>query len=230
VAVSAGIAYAVYDSKVNGFGAIALDANGSRNCSGVPKVCNPLWYYVTAYDASSWNGPYLGYPIVLGSMLYIGTGGLVHPAQVQGNLEAFDANGVNNCAGSPNTDCSPIWTSPNGYTGWSPLVAGDSTVFQPPPVPGFQFAAFVANGSNSTSPWVSSIDASPLAVGGSTLYASNGINVYAFDAGGSAGCSESVCSPLWSAPGSNAIGANGKVYVSTTNPSGAGEIVAYGLS
>ncbi len=231
VAVSGGIAYAVYFSQVNGSGAIALDASGTRNCGGTPKVCNPLWYYKTAYNPSTWNGGDLGYPIILGSTLYVGTGGLVFPAQVQGNLEAFDANGVTNCSGAPNLDCSPVWSSPNGTTGWSPRIAGAGTVFQPPPVPDAQFAAFAANGSNSTSPWFSSIDATPVAVGGSTLYASNGTNVYAFDAGGSAGCSGSpkICSPLWSAPGTDAIIANGTLYVGATDPSGNGEVVGYGL-
>ena len=58
VAVSGNIAYAVYDSQVNGYGVIALDATGTSNCSGTPKVCNPLRYYTTAYAPSSWNGPY----------------------------------------------------------------------------------------------------------------------------------------------------------------------------
>jgi hypothetical protein len=231
VAVSAGIAYVVYYSQVNGSGAMALDATGTRNCSGTPKVCDPLWYYVTAYIPSTWNGPYLGYPIVAGSTLYVGTGGLVFPARVQGNLEAFDANGVTNCSGSRTKDCSPIWTSPNGYTGWSPLIVGDGTVFQPGPISGTAFAAFAANGSDSSSPWSSSLDAIPLAVGGSVLYATDETNVYAFDAGGSAGCSGSplTCSPLWTVAGTNAIVANGTVYVSTTNTSGAGEIKAYRL-
>ena len=164
----------------------------------------------------------------MGTTLYIGTGGLVHPAQVQGNLEAFDANGITNSAGSP-THCSPIWTSPDGYTGWAPLIAGDNTVFQPAPISDWPFAAFAANGSSSTPAWVSSVDASPLAVAGSVLYAAGGNTVYAFDAGGSSGCSSSACNPLWSTSGNNAIVANGIVCISTTTSSGHTEIVAYGL-
>jgi hypothetical protein len=73
--------------------------------------------------------------------------------------------------------------------------------------------------------------ANAFAIGGSVLYATKGNDVVAYDAGGAAGCSGSplTCSPLWSAPGTAVIIANGTLYVSTTNSSGDGEIVAYGL-
>lgn len=229
VAVSGDIAYVEFNSQINGSGAFALDATGTRNCGGTPKVCSPLWYYRTAYPPSSWCCNRM-YPIVSGATLYIGTGGPVIMGGIQGNLEAFDANGVKNCFGGPNVNCSPVWSSPNGYAGASPLVVGDGTVFMAPVVPDFPFSAFAADGTNSTSPWVSAVAASPLAVGGSVLYAAALGTVYAFDAGGSAGCSGSSCSPLWSAPGDNAIVANGKLYIGTTTAGGNGEIVAYGLS
>jgi hypothetical protein len=71
----------------------------------------------------------------------------------------------------------------------------------------------------------------PVAVGGSVVYAVGNEDVYAYDATGNAGCSGSptTCTPLWSAPGTDAIVADGTVYVSTTTTPGAGEIVAYGL-
>ena len=73
--------------------------------------------------------------------------------------------------------------------------------------------------------WVSSVGAYPDALGGSVLLAGDGTTVYAFDAGGSAGCSDTVCAPLWSASGTAAIIANGIVYVGTANSG----VVGYGL-
>ena len=98
--------------------------------------------------------------------------------------------------------------------------------------PSTPFWAMAASGSSQNMQWTSSVNASPFAIGGSVLYAggSDGDEVYAFDAGGSAGCSVSVCNPLWSAPGTDAIVADGTLYVSTTTSSGGGEIVGYGLS
>jgi hypothetical protein len=76
---------------------------------------------------------------------------------------------------------------------------------------------------------LSSVPGKPDAIGGAVVYASNLNDVDAYDAGGSRGCSAGTCSPLWSAPGTDAIIANGTLYASTTNTSGAGEIVGYGL-
>lgn len=110
-------------------------------------------------------------------------------------------------------------------------VAGDSAVFVSSLLRGLQ--AFAGNGLSLL--WSMSTSADPLAVGGSVFYASDSTeltpDVHAFDASGSAGCSGSPvpCAPLWSVPGTNAIPANGMVYVSTTNTSGDGEIVTYGL-
>ena len=97
----------------------------------------------------------------------------------------------------------------------------------------FPFYAFSTSGLGQL--WTSSVQANPVAVGGSVLYAdgeSGGSNVvYAFDASGNAGCggSPETCSPLWSAPGSNPIVADGRVYAGTANSSGDGEVVVYGL-
>ena len=92
--------------------------------------------------------------------------------------------------------------------------------------PAYGFAAYSVNGQGGASKlWVSSVGAYPDALGGSVLLAGNGTTVYAFDAGGSAGCSDTVCAPLWSASGTAAIIANGIVYVGTANSG----VVAYGL-
>jgi hypothetical protein len=222
VAVSAGIAYM---ETVNSVGLVAMDASGSRNCSGSPKVCSPLWYYSVQFPPS-------GYPIVLGTTLYVATGGIAQFGHVNGGLVAFDANGVVGCSGSPNTVCLPLWSGPSGTASYGPIVAGDGFVFGSEPIPGAPLWAMAANGSSPNMLWSSAVNASPFAIGASVLYAggSDGNEVYAFDAGGSAGCSASICSPLWSAPGTDAILANGSLYVSTTTSSGGGEIVGYGLS
>jgi hypothetical protein len=225
VAISAGIAYVV-----GGSGVVALDATGSRGCSGTPKVCTPLWTYPTPAQSlpggppEQGNLPVRGYPVVSGTTLYVESfAGL--GVYMQGGLEGFDANGVADCGGTP-VVCSPEWSG-GAPTLLPPLVAngvafsGAST--------GSPFAAFEDGGSQ----WLSSSGGGePVAVGGSVLYAVGSDGVSAFDAAGSAGCSgdaPKTCSPLWSAPGTGAIVANGTLYVSTTNASGGGEIVAYGL-
>jgi len=219
VTVSGGIAY-IYDVSGTAEGVAAFDATGVKGCSGSPKVCAPLWFDETRYQ------PNIGsYPFVLGTMLYVSTlQGLTQP-QANGDFEAFDAKGVTGCSGTPSL-CSPIGAVPALST--SPSVGGDNAVFVPSN--GVWFSAFAANGLSPL--WRSSNFARPLAIGGSVLYATDGTDVYAYDAGGSGGCSGSplVCAPLWSAPGANAIVANGTLYVSSAGTSGNGQIVAYGLS
>jgi hypothetical protein len=61
------------------------------------------------------------------------------------------------------------------------------------------------------------------------VYGAGAGEVTAFDVNGCAGEEIPFCDPLWTTPGTDAIVANGTVYVSTTNTSGKGEIVAYGL-
>ena len=79
--------------------------------------------------------------------------------------------------------------------------------------------------------WLSTVTGKPVAIGGSVVCAVGDDDVDAYDARGSAGCSgaPTTCSPLWSAPGTDAIIANGTLYVSTTNASGSAEIAGYGL-
>ena len=61
------------------------------------------------------------------------------------------------------------------------------------------------------------------------VYGAGEGKVTAFDVNGCGAEGFAQCGPLWSTPGTDAIVANGTVYVSTTNTSGKGEIVAYGL-
>jgi hypothetical protein len=233
VTVSGGIAY-LQSSAGGTFGTIvALDANGKTGCSGTPEVCTPLWEYALTEPLDSDT-----YVSVSGTTLYVGSLLIVSdmPPDVQGSLQAFDANGVSDSSGTP-VVCSPLWTSPDTFPTPSPVVVGDGFAFWTPfsRIQGGHFAAFDADGCSNTEcnpVWTSSIVADPVAVGGSVVYASDGTNVYAFDAGGTVGCTASVCDPLWSTNrpiGSTAIGnaivANGTLYVST----GSRKVVAYGL-
>ncbi len=237
VNVSNGFAY-VQSSLGGTYGSVVtLDATGNTDCGGSPKVCSPLWEYPLTDKVSGVS--------VSGTTLYVGTGRIVSlmPFEDEGSLLAYDANGVIGCSGTPKL-CSPIWTSNSYPSGGLPIV-GDGSAFVPP-IGATTFAVFDANGSrNCSGPpvvcnpvWTSSIDSDPVAIGGSVLYAiGDGLNVYAFDATGTHGCAMSVCRPLWSTGrpnGSvvitNAIVANGMVYVTTQDSSsGIGEVLVYGL-
>jgi hypothetical protein len=218
VSVSGGIAYALTFVGGTYGGVVALDAAGSRGCSGTPKVCTPLWEYATNYPITG------GYAVVSGVALYVDTFYSPAPRQFGGDIEGFDANGVNGCSGSP-TVCAPLWSNPAFALNTAPL-AGDGSEFLTAPV-NFGIVAIDPNG---VSEWHTT-GTNATAIGGSVLYGTDGTNVYAYDAGGSAGCSGTpkICGSLWSAPGTDAIIANGMLYASTTNSSGHGEVVAYGL-
>jgi outer membrane protein assembly factor BamB len=135
-----------------------------------------------------------------------------------GKLDAFDATGVTNCSGVPNT-CTPLWTAtiePAGAIGVSGTISSSPAI-----AGGIVFVgstngklyAFDANGVTncSGSPktctplWTATtggaIYSSPT-VSGNTLYiGSTDGKLYAFDATGATNCSGSpkVCTPLWTA-------------------------------
>ncbi len=224
VTVSAGIAYAeTYVGAGSYGGVVALDANGTRGCSGTPKVCTPLWEYATNYPAVG------GYAVVSGTTLYVVTFYSSRPMQFTGDTEAFDANGVDECGSTPKV-CGPLWANPVFTLNSAPL-AGDGSEFVSVPV---GIYALDANGSLSApggAEFKTGNSDLALALGGAVLYGTDGTDVYAYDAGGSSGCSGSpkVCTSLWSAPGTGAIVANGTLYVSTKGSSGNGEVVGYGL-
>ena len=223
VTVSAGIAYALSNvtESANGGGVAGFDANGVRGCSGSPKVCAPVVQYATNYPVSG------SYAVVSGTMLYVAAFYAPRPMLFSGDIEAFDANGKVGCGGTPTT-CTPIWTNP--IISLSPLLAGDGSVFVS--VPG-SFGIGALNQNTGGTEWGASAvnNLAAEAIGGSILYGTDSVNVNAYDAGGSAGCSGSPlkCTPLWSVPGFTAVPANSLVYVGTTNPSGGEEVVAYGL-
>jgi len=77
----------------------AFDAAGVTNCTGSPTVCSPLWTSNRAFEQ-----PIISSPAVANGLVFIGPGS---PAN---HLNAFDAAGVTNCAGSPAV-CSPVWSA-----------------------------------------------------------------------------------------------------------------------
>ncbi len=94
-AVANGTVY-VGESEPNFLGQVAaFDAAGSKQCSGTPKTCSPLWTSPTVATITS-------SPAVANGVLYIGSD--------DGKLYAFDAAGVANCSGVPTT-CAPLWST-----------------------------------------------------------------------------------------------------------------------
>jgi hypothetical protein len=76
-AVASGVVYVVSDaSSASPSTLYAFDAKGATNCSGTPKVCQPLWIAPT--DSSAGTAP-----AVVNGVVYIGGS----------SVEAFDAKG-----------------------------------------------------------------------------------------------------------------------------------------
>ena len=207
----------VYIDSPSGPTLYAFDASGTTNCAGTPKVCQPLWTATTADGASS--------VVVANGVVYIGG------ESDGGRVEAFDANGVTNCSGTPTT-CQPLWTSTSNVGFSSPAVANgvlyttgqDETLY-----------AFSANGTTNCSGtpttctplWTAPMDITPdptpaaPAVSNGVVYDQAFPGLFAFDAAGVTNCSGSptTCSPLWTAPDGGSQGeeqtpavANGVVF------------------
>jgi outer membrane protein assembly factor BamB len=194
----------------------AFDVTGTTNCSGSPKTCDPLW---TATTQSAMGTS----PTVADGVVYVGTG-----ARGGGTFYAFDAE-----------TGALLWTFTNGQEIWSSAAVANGIVYVPLSA-GFSgtvaaLAAFDASATTSCSgtpktcnplwiaPTASSAFLSSPAVANGVVYVGSGFGIlYAFDAGGSTGCSGApkTCAPLWTVVTTNparAIStptvANGVVYV-----------------
>jgi outer membrane protein assembly factor BamB len=201
----------------------AFDAAGVTNCSGTPKVCQPLWTAKT--------GRIDGTPAVANGVLYIGA---------NGKLNAFDAAGVTNCSGTPKT-CLPLWTSDLREISTSSPVVVDGVVYigggnAPAKLYAFD-AAGVTNCSGTpkrcTPLWTgmtsgkSLLFSSPAVANGVVYMGSqtnHGGGFDAFDAAGVTHCSGTpkTCQPLWSADtgsvyASTPAVADGKVFITSAN-------------
>jgi outer membrane protein assembly factor BamB len=215
----------------------AYDAAGNTNCSGSPKLCQPLWHGPALHGFAATTSPAIA-------------NGLVYIGGTDGNsnlkkLYAFDAAGNNTgCSGSPKT-CQPLWSAPvalGGQIRTAPAVANGvvyvGTIFDN------KLYAFDAAGNTgcSGSPkvcnplWTTSatgsvgIDSSPAVANGVVYVGSHDNKLYAFDAAGTTGCSGSpkVCNPLWTFAAGAQVNSspavtNGVVYV------GSGDTKLYAL-
>ena len=184
----------------------AFDASGVTNCSGTPKVCQPLW--TSASD--------VGYsmPAVANGVLYT-TG-------IEDTLYAFSANGTSDCSGTPTT-CSPLWTATLGTTALSdvsPVVSG-GVVYDDSGEGNLE--AFDAGGVTNCSG--TPMTCTPLwtATGAGLDAVANGI-LYdgdaAYDANGVTNCSGTpkTCAPLWTyslTGAQSASVADGVVFISS---------------
>jgi hypothetical protein len=130
-----------------------------------------------------------------------------HPT---GTLAAFDANGVQNCSGTPTT-CQPLWTASLTTIAGVNVAGG---VVYANDIPTESLEAFDANGVQNCSGtpticqplWTAPIGALGVpSIANGRIYVASWITnqnwVAVFDAAGTAGCSGTpkVCQPLWKA-------------------------------
>jgi outer membrane protein assembly factor BamB len=237
-AVANGLVYLGVDPTLPGslFGGLAaFDADGTRNCSGLPKTCAPLWVApVQGFVSSS--------PAVSNGVAYLANN---NPGGSSA-LFAFDATGgTGHCSGATATKtCTPLWTGPlSSSSESSPAVAygivwigdGNGRLFAfdaagnincagtpktctprwsatPTPAAAINFSSpTIANGVVYIGLENDSCCTGPVSLAGAGLFA--------FDATGDMNCSgvPVTCTPLWSVPNqqvfSSPVVANGRVYV-----------------
>lgn len=114
IAVANGVVYASGTGTTTLGEFEAFDAAGVDGCSGVPKVCLPLW--------TAKPNEFLGPPAVAGETVFATTS--------EGTLYAYDATGITGCSGSPKA-CAPKWTAYlYSVGGWPPSVA-NGVVYSP---------------------------------------------------------------------------------------------------
>jgi outer membrane protein assembly factor BamB len=175
-------------------------ATAGASCSGSPKACEPLW------TAQPGGGGIViaGSPAVVDGIVHVATSAFVH----YGNVFAYDAAGVRNCAGTPKV-CEPIWRArmssfvDNAATVWRGVVYyadgyGKVAAFDAAGVKG-------CSGTPNVCQPLWTAQAGPGAHGSPTLYkgrvfvGSDNGNIYAFDANGVEACAGTpkVCEPLW---------------------------------
>jgi hypothetical protein len=220
-AVVNGVVYVTTFTATTGVGELyAFDANGVTNCSGSPKVCQPLWTAPAGVSYAS--------PTVANGVVYLSS-------TANSDLEAFDANGVTNCSGTPKV-CNPLWSATAG--GSTPAVANGIVYVSSSPTSTTlgRLYAFSASGTTNCSGtpticnplWSAPMGTAGIvvppspAVSGGVVYAEDAEGtLFAFDAGGVTNCSgtPTICSPLWTATlaGTDELGAspavaNGTVY------------------
>lgn len=111
--VAGGVVFA-QGATVSGRQVRAFDAAGITGCSGVPKVCAPLWS--TDDLATS----------VRESSLAVASGVLFRASGP--SLRAYDGTGTLGCTGAPKI-CAPLWSAPVGGTTTSAPAVANGVVY-----------------------------------------------------------------------------------------------------
>jgi outer membrane protein assembly factor BamB len=174
----------------------AFDANGVTNCSGTPKICSPLWSGLGTGDGTF-------SPAVANGIVYVESG-------LDGDLYAYDANGVTHCSGTPKF-CHPLWGAATGsYIESAPAIANGVVYVG---AQNGQLYAFDSNGATHCSGtpkvcrplWSATttsgylIQSAPMVANGVVYVGSTDRKLYAFNASGTTGCAGTpkTCTPLW---------------------------------
>jgi outer membrane protein assembly factor BamB len=213
---------------INGARLVAVyDEAGTTSCagSGSSRVCQPL------FTAALPLGMMTGSVAVSGNVFYYA----IEPDfPNSGQLVAFDANGVTNCAGAPAPVCQPLWTGTlTGVTRNStPAVAGGRVYVVSTPAIQQTVTASVVDvfdaagtaGCTGTpvvcAPLMTALDSSANDLATSPTIANGLLYVggRAFDASGSLGCIHTgtppiTCAPLWNVP--NGLASNTTIVDAT---------------
>lgn len=209
-AVSAGV---VFVGETSGPSLVAYDAAGSTNCTGAPKVCEPIW---TSSDTSgSWGSP----KVANGLVYIVDRDRLV--------LKVYDAAGDRGCTGVPKT-CAALWQGSVGPSYATVAIAGSTAFVLDRDGVLWAFDATGTGCTGATLPktclpkWTTAANGPTLsfpAVAGGTVFVTAGTTLSAFDAAGSTGCSGTpkVCTAMWTAGSGSAF-----------SPGQGGPTVAYG--
>ena len=88
-------------------GGAAFDSKGVTNCSGTPKVCQPLWRGATGSDTTSAAS-------IANGIVYVEARD--SSAGTPSTLSTFDIGGTINCSGTPKV-CQPLWSVDTGGAG-----------------------------------------------------------------------------------------------------------------
>jgi len=235
-AVVDGVAYVATRSGT----LVASDAAGVTNCSGAPKVCQPLW-------TAPGNGSFAGVPpapVVGGGKAYVVHG---QPGGAGGaEVAAYDAAGVTSCTGVPTT-CAPLWRTPvqASIGSFYELALTDEYLLVPnaiganlPPGPGNPALgqAFRVDGAGCAAAscppafrWGGPV--TPIVVNHLILFGAP--QLFAVDAHGIANCSAGICAPVAQSAGpvggTTATGratAGGRVFTVSLAADGTGALTA----
>jgi outer membrane protein assembly factor BamB len=195
-------------------GVNVFDARGAVNCTGTaPRQCTPLFNLGANGTVLFESAPTVAY-------------GTVFVSTDTAGVEAFDAAGVTNCAGTPKT-CTPLWHG-NGTSDTNVAVA-DGVAYVGG---GGGLDAYDAHGTTNCGGtpkqcaplWSAPMGSGDPVVANGVVYVTSGDTLYAFDARGTTNCAGTPkqCAPLWTATTGGAVNAppaigNSTVFVGSAD-------------